>query len=57
MKRRQLKAVPLAFRVSPTVKAARDRIGRADHRSTSSLIALALALFIEREATERRVGH
>jgi predicted transcriptional regulator len=57
MKRRQLKAVPLAFRVSPTVKAARDRIGRADHRSTSSLIALALALFIEREAAERRVGH
>ena len=57
MKKRELKTAPLAFRVSPTMKAAMDRIARADHRSTSSLIELALAQFIERETAKRGGGH
>jgi predicted transcriptional regulator len=57
MKKRELKTAPLAFRVSPKIKATIDRIARADHRSTSSLIELALAQFIERETAKRRAGH
>ena len=57
MKKRELKTAPLAFRVSPTMKAAIDRIARADHRSTSSLIELALAQFIERETAKRGADH
>ena len=57
MNKRELKTAPLAFRVSPTMKAAIDTIARADYRSTSSLIELALAQFIERETTKRGAGH
>jgi predicted transcriptional regulator len=39
------------------MKAAIDTIARADYRSTSSLIELALAQFIERETTKRGAGH
>lgn len=49
MKKRETKDTPLSFRVPASMKAALDKMARADRRSTSSLVELVLARFIERE--------
>jgi hypothetical protein len=56
MKKPELKTAPIAVRVVPSIKAALDKLARAEHRSTSSLIELALAQFIERETGKRGAG-
>ena len=54
MKKREKKDTSLGVRVSPSMKATLDKLARADSRSTSSLVELALAQFIERETGKAR---
>jgi len=49
MKKRETKDTILSFRVPASMKTALDKMARADRRSTSSLVELVLAQFIERE--------
>lgn len=53
MRKKENKTAPLGIRVQPSIKAALDKLARADHRSTSSLVELALAQFVEREMAKR----
>ena len=52
MKKREKKDMPLGVRVSPSMKAALDKLARAESRTRSSLVELALAQFIERETAK-----
>jgi len=54
MKKREKKDTSLGVRVSPSLKATLDKLARADSRSTSSLVELALAQFIERETDKAK---